>query len=130
MNRSFGKDFKLCNSKHIDSIFEESNTLKQYPFVARFKSLELKSEKPLQFVISAPKRTFKTAIQRNRIKRITREAVRNNKSPLETWLVEKNMQVGIFLLYTAKEEMSSEKLNRKAHELFRKIIDDLERNHA
>ena len=130
MDQSLGKNYKLCNKEQIDSIFEEGNSQKQFPLVARYKELSLKDDVPFQIVIAAPKRTFKSAFQRNRIKRICREVVRKNKGLLESWLVERNRQLGIFLLYTGKVEMSSEKLNKKTQDLFSKIIDDLERNHA
>jgi len=130
MNQTFGKEYKLCNKRQIDAIFASGKSQKAYPLIARYSCLTTNSNIPFQIVISAPKRTFRSAVQRNRIKRICREAVRNNKAELETWLRDRNFQLGIFLLYTGKEEIPFSKLERKTANLFRKIIDDLHKNYA
>lgn len=126
MDQSFGKAYKLCNKKQIDSIFDSGRTQKQYPLIAKYKPMELSSEMPFQMVIAAPKRTFRSAVKRNRIKRICREAVRKNKYLLEDWLKTQECQVGIFLLYSGKEEIDVVGLERKAQRLFEKIINDLD----
>ena len=130
MSQSLGKAYKLCNKDQIDAIFAAGQTQKQYPLVAKYDIVQ-KSGAPLfQIVIAAPKRTFRTAIQRNRIKRICREAVRKNKAELETWLHENKCQLGIFLLYTGKEEIPILKLEKKTNDLFQKIINDLHTKYA
>lgn len=126
MDQKFGKAYKLCNKKQIDSIFESGKTQKQYPLIAKYTKLELHSDKNFQIVISAPKRTFRSAVKRNRIKRICHEAVRKNKHVLEDWLCTHPDQLGIFLLYTGKEEVSGVGLEQKTRQLFQKIIQDLE----
>ena len=64
------------------------------------------------------------------MKRICREAVRKNKTELESYLNDHNQQLGIFLLYTGKEEILPAKLEQKTKALFQKIIDDLQQNYA
>ena len=130
MNQQLGKEYKLCNKQLIDAIFAAGRSQKQYPLVAKYDVQDLKSSIPFQIVIAAPKRTFKTAVQRNRIKRICREAVRKNKVELETYLSDQKKQLGIFLLYTGNEEMVPAKLELKTKALFQKIIDDLQHNYA
>jgi len=130
MNQQFGKEYKLCNKQQIDALFAQGRAQKQYPLLVRYNLHSLNTTTSFQIVIAAPKRTFKTAIQRNRIKRICREAVRKNKSELESYLKEQNQQLGIFLLYTGKEEIEPAKLEQKTAALFRKIIDDLQQNYA
>jgi len=128
MNQSFGKAYSLCSKKLIDEIFESGDTVKSYPLIAKYKKVELKSDTSFQMVISAPKRTFKNAFQRNRIKRLCKEAIRMNKQILEEPLNNKNLKLGICLIYSAKEELAIELLNRKTQKLFNKIIDDLDEN--
>lgn len=125
MNQSFGKAYKLCNKQQIDLLYSEGRTVKQYPILAKYVPLEFADAQPFQMVITAPKRTFRSAVQRNRIKRICREAVRKNKTILESWLGEHSYQLGIFLLYTGKEEVTASELEKKIQLLFKKIIDDI-----
>ena len=128
MNHSFGKAYKLCSKKLIDEVFESGVTVKSYPLIAKYKKVELTNDAPFQMVISAPKRTFKNAFQRNRIKRLCKEAIRLNKQILEEPLNNKKLTLGICLIYSAKEELVIELLNRKTQKLFNKIIDDLDEN--
>ncbi|MFT6280242.1 MAG: ribonuclease P protein component [Salibacteraceae bacterium] len=128
MNHSFGKAYKLCSKKLIDEVFESGVTVKSYPLIAKYKKVDLKNDAPFQMVISAPKRTFKNAFQRNRIKRLCKEAIRMNKQILEEPLINKKITLGICLIYSAKEELAVELLNRKTKKLFNKIIDDLDEN--
>ena len=130
MDQQLGKEYKLCNKQLIDALFTSGRSQKQYPLVAKYNVQELRSNAAFQIVISAPKKTFRTAIQRNRMKRICREAVRKNKKVLESYLNDQNQQLGIFLLYTGKEEILPAKLEQKTKTLFQKIIDDLQLNYA
>jgi len=126
LNQSFGKAYKLCSKTLIDEIFDSGETIKSYPLIVKYKSATLKSDTAFQMVISAPKRTFRNAHQRNRIKRLCKEAIRKNKQILEAYLHENNLQVGLCLIYSAKEEMTMEQLDRKTQKLFKKIIDKLD----
>lgn len=126
MNLSFGKAYKLCSKTLIDQIFESGVTVKSYPLIVKYKLAELKSDTTFQMVITAPKRTFRNAHQRNRIKRLCKEAIRKNKQILETYLSENNISIGLCLIYSAKEEMTTEQLERKTQKLFNKIINNLD----
>lgn len=125
MNQSFGKAYKLCSKLLIDEIFSSGKMAKAYPFIIRYKTVELPTNTPFQVVISAPKRRFRHAFQRNRIKRVCREVLRKQKHILETPLREKGKQMGLFLIYTGKEELSSQELSHKCEVLFKKIIADI-----
>ena len=76
-------------------------------------------------VFSAPKKKFRRAVQRNRIKRICREAVRKGKEPLEHYLMEHNKQLAVFLVYTGQEELDNVVLSKKTAQLMTKIIHTL-----
>ncbi|NRA11769.1 MAG: ribonuclease P protein component [Crocinitomicaceae bacterium] len=128
MNQSFGKAYKLCSKKLIDEVFESGVTVKSYPLIVKYKLVDLKGDTPFQMLISAPKRTFKSAIERNRIKRLCKEAIRKNKRILEEPLNRRELNMAICLIYSAKEELAIEQLNRKTQKLFNKIIDDLDEN--
>ena len=56
----------------------------------------------LQFGVSVGKRSFKKAVDRNRIKRLIREAYRVEKSILLP-LLNENMRVELFVIYIGKE---------------------------
>ncbi|MBL4863015.1 MAG: ribonuclease P protein component [Crocinitomicaceae bacterium] len=128
MNYKFGKSYKLCSKILIEEVFNSGKSIKVYPLVAKYKLVELKQDTSFQLVISAPKRTFRFAHQRNRIKRICKEAIRLNKNILESPLRESNKQLALFLIYSGKEELPSRQLQKKTGKLFEKIIEELNEN--
>ncbi len=126
MNQTLGKEYKLCSQKIIQQIFEKKTTVKQFPFVLNYCETELPSEKAFQIVIAAPKRIFRKAHDRNRIKRLCRETIRKNKYILEEYLLPKEKQLALFFVYTNKEEMDYEVLFKKTEQLFKKLITEIE----
>jgi len=87
MNEKMGKQYKLCSQKLIESIFETKQSVKSYPFIAHYKAFELPAKVPFQLVLSVPKRNFKRAHDRNKIKRQMREIIRKNKYFMNTKLL-------------------------------------------
>jgi ribonuclease P protein component len=126
MDQTLGKVYKLCSQKIIGSIYEDKKVVKQFPMLIHYKICELPEAVPFQLVFSAPKRTFRKAHDRNRIKRLMRETVRKNKLILESFLKEKNIQIALFLVYTNKEEMPYDLLLKKTEQLFQKLIVQLQ----
>ncbi|MFN5416539.1 MAG: ribonuclease P protein component [Flavobacteriia bacterium] len=125
MDQSFGKAYKLCSKKAIDSLFVEKRTVKNYPFVLNYAFQELDTEKSFQVVISAPKKIFRKAHERNRIKRLMKEVIRKKKLILENYLEENKKQLAIFLIYTVKEELKYQVLENKMEQLLNKLVNEL-----
>lgn len=112
----------------MDLLIDSGETVKTYPFIAKLKVMDLGDQIPFKIVITAPKRSFKLAHDRNRIKRICREAIRLNKSKLESYLMSQHKQLALFLFYTPKEELNQEQLQKSTVKLFNNIIKKLEEN--
>ena len=130
MNETLGKEYKLCSKKIITAIFENKLRVKQFPLVAMFQITDLPSNTPFQIVFSAPKRTFRKAHDRNRIKRLCKETVRKNKFILEEYLNQEQLQLALFLVYSHSEELSYEVLYKKNKQLFEQIVVELKKHHS
>jgi ribonuclease P protein component len=126
MNFKLGKNYKLCSKTTIQSLFDSGTSIKSYPFIALFKEVEFETEIPFKVVFSAPKRTFRKAVQRNAIKRKSKEAFRLNKNILESYLKANNKQIALFLVYSTPEEFDHIILQKKINKLFDKIIKKLD----
>lgn len=124
MNFNLGKPYKLCSKKVIQSLFESGNSVNNFPYSSRFLILKNEGGAPFQFVVSVPKKNFKSAVKRNRIKRLMKESLRLNKNIIESEL-ETGQQLALFLIYTPNEELSFDVLNRKMTKLLNKITNQL-----
>ena len=79
---TLGKRERLCSRKLIDSLFKGggSRAMSGFPLRMVYAMTERHEGEPAaQILVSVPKRCFKRAVKRNRIKRLVREAYRLNK---------------------------------------------------
>lgn len=79
MRFTLGKFERLKSRKLIAALFEEGTSVKKYPLKINFLQIEHTSNYPVQAAFSVPKRRFKSAVDRNRIKRLLRETYRKEK---------------------------------------------------
>lgn len=78
----FSKEERLCSSKLIDRLFSEGNRQISV-FPVRLVWLLSDDVEGVQILISAPKRNFHHAVDRNRIKRQIREFYRTSSALLK-----------------------------------------------
>ncbi len=82
----------------------------------------------LQAGFSASSRNFKRAVDRNRIKRLMREAYRREKHILEQHLREKNLSLSLFLIYTGKQLPDYPTVLQQIRELIRLLVKKIDRS--
>lgn len=80
---------------------------------------------PFQVVLSAPKRQFKRAHDRNYVKRLMKEVLRREKQPLEDFLKEREKQLALMIVYTNKEFMTYPELEKSVRKLVARLIAEL-----
>jgi ribonuclease P protein component len=104
---TLGKAEKLKSRKAIEQIFKEGKSFSVSPFRVLYleapasTTLLTIANCPLQTAFSVSKRHFKKATDRNRVKRLMREAWRLQKNDLNQKIKDKNLQV--FIIYTGNE---------------------------
>lgn len=81
---NFPKREHIVSTQLIDQLFGGGSTsVAAYPLRAVFRLVERnRTGVPVQVLISVPKKRFKHAVDRNRVKRQVREAYRHSKQPL------------------------------------------------
>jgi ribonuclease P protein component len=122
MARKFtlGKNERLKSRKQIEYLFSEGKKLTLAPFRIHY-SLNKSETASLQFGAGASSRTFKKAVDRNRIKRLMREAYRLQKETLQQKLKDQGSQLCVFFIYTGKEMPAHKDVYDKTGEVLHKL---------
>ena len=79
MQFTFNKQEKLKSKKLIERLFTEGKSVSAYPLKLLYLPIEDMGNCMIQASVSVSKRKFKSAVDRNRMKRLLREAYRNQK---------------------------------------------------
>lgn len=99
----FPKAERLKSRKQIDGLFEKGKSVAVFPIRVTYQFFPAEAENSgLQVGVTASKRYFKKAVDRNRLKRLLREAYRLQKEELQTGLKAAGKRGLVFFLYTDK----------------------------
>ena len=127
---TLGKKERLKSRKQIEHLFSEGKNFPLPPFRIYYWVVPVNAKSPsnLQFGVGVSGKNFKRAVDRNRIKRLTREAYRLQKNQLQEVLTRKKRRLNIFFIYTSKElpefDIVKEKVNVILNKLT-KIVDEI-----
>ncbi len=135
MGFTFSKDERLCSRKQIDQLYSDGHRMMVYPYSVQWQSKKLvvesdmadtdRSRSPLvsrcQVLIVAPKKRFHHAVDRNRVKRLTRECWRHTKQQLYEFLAEHDLHLTLSLVYVGSEIMPYDKILGRMEKLVQQL---------
>lgn len=90
---------------------------------------ELDKNVPAQYLISVSKRKIKTAVKRNRIKRLFRETYRTQKQPLFSLLEKQNIQILVAFIFVGDEKTDFEQMKVFTNTAINQILTKIQRIH-
>lgn len=100
---TFTKKERLNSKKNIHRLFESGVSVFSYPFKIYYHIEEAAENTPSAAILfSIGKKQFKKAVDRNRVKRLCREAYRLNKYILLDSLKEKKRLIEVGFVYVGK----------------------------
>jgi ribonuclease P protein component len=118
---TFTKEERLCNKRLIESLYHNGSSFLCYPFRVSWL-VNTDQAVSAQVLFSVPKKKFKQAVDRNLIKRRTREAYRLNK---ETLLYNELSEAGKSIIfsvgYVGKEIEPHELIEKKMQKLLKQL---------
>ncbi len=118
MSQSFGKKEKLKSEKLIGQLFDEGSSVGQFPLRLFYIKSDFPEDIKFKVAVSVSKKNIKKAVERNRIKRLLREAYRLNKSH---FFNNTSNQYALMILYLGKDVPDFNLINTKLKLLFGKF---------
>ena len=125
MNQSntFPKSEHLCGEKRITELFTQGEAFMAYPLRVVYILRPKTDVEAVSVMVSVPKKRFKRAVKRNRIKRLMREAYRLNKQALTELVLEKGKQIHIAFNYVSNDELDFETIEKKMKQALYKLVE-------
>ena len=120
---TFRKQERIVSTRLIEMLFGkgDSQSLSAYPLrVVYLQTARQEKCAPIQILISVPKKRFKHAVDRNRVKRQIREAYRHHKQILDGTIAEEKQLIIAFIWLSDRHCLSSE-IEKKVIGLLQRI---------
>ena len=119
---TFPKEEHLCRKKLIEELFsKQGSSFGVYPLRIVWIKAPAPTSAPPQVLISVSKRTFKRAVDRNRLKRLIREAYRLNKYRLTEQPGGHTVAL-LGIIFTGKEKSPLTVVEKKLISAFHRLL--------
>lgn len=119
MSSKFPKKEKLKSESLIRVIFEEGKSITSYPLKLIYIDIKVPAKAKVQCGVTVPKRNFKSAVKRNRIKRLLRESYRLNKEQIFNNI---EGSFAFLFLYIGKEMPEYEEVEKQMRVILQKFL--------
>tara|TARA_B100001758_G_scaffold247879_1_gene268034 strand:- start:12561 stop:12935 length:375 start_codon:yes stop_codon:yes gene_type:complete len=120
----FPKEQILSNENEIENLFLTNNSFEEAPFRVLWMVEESINETTLKSLIVVPKKRLSLAVNRNKVKRRIREALRKDKLTLEEALKDNRKKINLAIIYQNKKILNYNIIEQK----IKVILDRLKEN--
>ena len=118
---TLGKHERLKSRKSIEQLFSEGKKIVVPPYRVFYILTPSAPDASLLFGTGVSAKNFKKAVDRNRIKRLTKEAYRLQKNSLQQKVKANKVRLNVFFIYTAKELPAYDEVYEKIGSILKKL---------
>lgn len=124
---TLSKEERICSKKLINELFTgNGRSMTAFPLRVVFMKRTIVDDQPrAAMLVSVPKRYFKHAVDRNRVKRQVREAFRRNKSIITQNLTDDHEAVSMAFVWLTDEKFPSSEVENRMVRLLTRISECL-----
>lgn len=124
---TLSKEERICSKKLINELFTgNGRSMTAFPLRVVFMKRTIVDDQPrAAMLVSVPKRYFKHAVDRNRVKRQVREAFRRNKSIITQNLTDDHEAVAMAFVWLTDEKFPSSEVENRMVRLLTRISECL-----
>lgn len=124
---TLSKEERICSKKLINELFTgNGRSMTAFPLRVVFMKRTIVDDQPrAAMLVSVPKRYFKHAVDRNRVKRQVREAFRRNKSIITQNLTDDHEAVAMAFVWLTDEKFHSSEVEIRMVRLLTRISECL-----
>lgn len=114
---TLSKAERMHSVKEIQEIFKTGSSSFTYPFKYYYSIKE--NECPItEVLISIPKKKVRFAVDRNKLKRFTRDSFRHHKHKLTPKLKTRQMKLSLALVFVGDKQTSHQKIEQAITKIF------------
>ena len=124
---TLSKEERICSKKLINELFTgNGRSMTAFPLRVVFMKRTIVDDQPrAAMLVSVPKRYFRHAVDRNRVKRQVREAFRRNKSIITQNLADDHEAVAMAFVWLTDEKFPSSEVENRMVRLLTRISECL-----
>lgn len=124
---TLSKEERICSKKLINELFTgNGRSMTAFPLRVVFMKRTIVDDQPrAAMLVSVPKRYFKHAVDRNRVKRQVREAFRRHKSMITQNLTDDHESVAMAFVWLTNEKFPSSEVENRMVRLLTRISECL-----
>ena len=124
--QTFRKEERLYEKKIIQELFNKDCGFFIYPFKVLRMNVDFESHFPVKVLITVSVKKFRKAVDRNKIKRLIREAYRKNKHVLYEAFGKTPKKYALIFIYTGKIIISYKEVESKIILILQRLVKENE----